>query len=71
MNAIETYAVSLVGSGAESSAEDDMDEDGVLEDEDDWRAAGDLGVDMARAISNNPESFLAWYRSVKLAEAVR
>lgn len=67
MNDIETYAVKLVAEGAESSAEDDLDEDGVFDDEDDWREAGDLGVKMARAIGDNAEAFLGWYRSVTAA----
>lgn len=64
MTKIEHYAVSVVASGAESHAEDDMDEDGEFEREEDWRAAADLGVEMALAISANRESFLAWFRSV-------
>lgn len=64
MNEMEKYAVRLVAEGAESTAEDDTDEDGVFASEDDWRGAGDLGVKMARAIKNNPEAFLAWYRAL-------
>lgn len=64
MTEIEKYAVDLVGSGAESIAEDDMDEDGVFEDEADSQAAADLAVDMAQAIRGNPDSFLTWFRSV-------
>jgi hypothetical protein len=63
MTEIEKYAVSLVGDGAESAAEDDIDEEGVFASEDDWRAASDLGVKMARAIKTDPESFLGWYLS--------
>jgi hypothetical protein len=61
---IEQYAVNLVGTGAESVAEDDLDEDGEFANEDDWRTASSLGVKMARAIKDNPEAFLAWYRQV-------
>ncbi len=65
MTRIEQYAVNLVGTGAESIAEDDLDEEGVFEQEDDdWRTASDLGVKMARAIQENPDSFLEWYRSL-------
>lgn len=64
MDKIEAYAVNLVGSGAESLAEDDIDEDGEFEDEDDWRAAADLGVKMARAIKDHPDAFLEWHRVV-------
>lgn len=62
MNKIEKYAVDLVASGAESLAEDDLDEDGVFADEADWRKAADLGVAMARVIKNSPRSFLTWYK---------
>lgn len=64
MTDIEAYAVNLVAAGAESVAEDDMDEDGEFGNEDDWRTAADLGVKMARAIKDNPEAFLAWYHSI-------
>jgi hypothetical protein len=68
MNDIEKYAVNLVGEGAESIAEDDIDEAGEFDDEADWRTASDLGVKMARTIKDNPEAFLAWY--VAIAPAV-
>jgi hypothetical protein len=64
MNDIEKYAVKLVAEGAESVAEDDLDEDGEFENEDDWRTASDLGVKMARTIADNPEALLGWYRSI-------
>jgi hypothetical protein len=61
---IEKYAVGLAGEGAESLATDDIDEEGQFENEDDWRKARVLGVKMGRAIKDNPEGFLAWYRSL-------
>jgi hypothetical protein len=66
MTKIEDYAASLVASGGESTAENDLDEgEEFTEDEEqDWRDACDLGVNMAQAIGNNRESFLAWYLSV-------
>lgn len=64
MNEIEKYAIAGVAEGAEGVVEDDLDEEGVFDNEADWRSAVDLGVKMARAIKNNPEGFLAWYRSV-------
>lgn len=64
MDAIETYAVNLVACGAESYAEDDIDEEGEFTDEQDWRTAADLGVKMARAIKDNPDAFHGWYLSV-------
>lgn len=67
MTEIEAYAVKLVGTGAESIAEDDIDEDGEFADREDWLAAAELGVNMARAIQDNPEAFLAWYWSVEPA----
>lgn len=69
MTDIEAYAVNLVGAGAESLAEDDVDEDGEFENEDDWRAAADLGVKMARVIRDNPTAFLAWYHAIAPAVA--
>jgi len=69
MTEIEKYAVGLVGEGAESVATDDMDEEGVFADEDDWRTARGLGVKMGRAIKDNPASFLAWYRTLPAEEA--
>ena len=69
MTEIEKYAVGLVGEGAESVATDDMDEEGVFADEDDWRAARSLGVRMGRAIKNNAEAFLAWHRTLPAEEA--
>jgi uncharacterized protein (DUF2461 family) len=67
MNDIEKYAVKLVGEGAESVAEDDIDEDGEFANEDDWRTAADLGVKMGRAIKDHPEAFHAWYVSIASA----
>lgn len=61
MDAIETYAVDLVGAGALSHAEDDIDEEGEFDNEEDWRAAAALAVKMALAIRINPEAFHAWY----------
>lgn len=69
MNDIEKYAINLVATGAESVAEDDIDEDGEFADEADWRTAADLGVKMARTIKKNPESFFVWYWTVTVAEA--
>jgi len=66
MEPLENYAIGLVADGAESVAEDDLCETEEAEalSEEDWRTACDLGVKMARAIGDNRESFLAWYRSV-------
>lgn len=64
MNEIEKYAINLVATGAESVAEDDIDEEGEFAQEDDWRSAADLGVKMARTIKNNPTAFYDWYVSI-------
>jgi hypothetical protein len=61
MTEIEKYAVDLVGTGALSHAEDDIDEEGEFADEDDWRAARTLALSMAQAIQANPTSFYCWY----------
>jgi hypothetical protein len=60
---IEKYAVDLVQIGAADCAQDDMNENGDISDED-WPTARNLGREMAAAIRRNQESFLAWYRSV-------
>lgn len=57
MKSIEEYAIDLVASGAESHAEDDMNEDGEIAN-DDHQAAVDLAVEIAQAIRANPESVL-------------
>lgn len=64
MNDIEQYAVNLVGEGAASYAEDDIDEGGAFADRDDWKLARALGLRMGTTIKNNPEAFLAWYVSI-------
>lgn len=61
MTEIEDYAIGCVADGGESTAEDDLNEDGALP-ETDWLTASSLGVRMARAIKDNRESFLAWFR---------
>lgn len=58
MNEIEKYAVELVADGAESTAEDDLNEDGKLSDIHHEEACG-LAVDIATAIRNNPAAVLA------------
>jgi hypothetical protein len=63
MNDIEKYAVGLVGVGAMSYAEDDIDEDDEFADRNDWLAARNLGLKMALAVKNNPDAFHGWYLS--------
>ncbi len=55
---IELYAIKMVSEGAESSAEDDLDEDGEFEAEDDHTAACDLAVNLAKIIRDRPEVLL-------------
>lgn len=62
MTAVERYAVELVHEGAAHCAQEDLNEDDAFENWEDWRAACDLGRDMARVIRERQESFLAWYR---------
>jgi len=69
MTEIEKYAVGLVHEGAAHCAQDDLDEEGTFDSEADWRAACDLGRDMAQAIRVRQESFLAWYRDFPTAGA--
>lgn len=56
---VEEYAIDLVVEGAESYAEDDMDENGELDNTDDLRAAITLAIDIAHAIRANPHTVLA------------
>lgn len=61
---VQRYAIGLVHAGAMHVAEDDTDEDGVFDDEDDWKAACDLGIKMALAIKGNPREFRNWYWAI-------
>lgn len=61
---VDDYALKLVHEGAESIAEDDMNESGELDNDDDLPAAIKLAIDMAHAIRDNPVGFRAWHRSV-------
>jgi hypothetical protein len=54
---IEEYAIDLVCDGAESTAEDDLNEDEDIADAD-HRAACDLAVDIAHAIREHPDVVL-------------
>jgi hypothetical protein len=58
MKTIEEYAIELVADGAESCAEDDLNESGDVTDED-HGAAMDLAIKIARAIKANPDAVLA------------
>lgn len=53
------YAVALVARGAESTAEDDLNDNGDVTDADHEKAM-DLAIDLAHAIHNHPDEFLAW-----------
>ena len=55
---IEEYAVELVVEGARNLAEDDLNEDGDIAD-DDHQPACKLALDIARAIDANPAAVLA------------
>jgi hypothetical protein len=61
---IEKYAIELLHQGGEHMAEDDLDEGEVfaIEQEQDWRSACDLSIEMAHAVRDHPEEFLAWFR---------
>jgi hypothetical protein len=58
MKSIQEYAIELVAYGAESFAEDDLNEDGEVAD-DDHGAACDLAIKIAHAIKANPAAVLA------------
>jgi hypothetical protein len=59
MKTIDEYAVDLVAAGAESFAEDDLNESDEITDENHEEAC-DLAVRMAQTIRENPEAFHAW-----------
>lgn len=61
---VDDYALKMLYEGAESYAEDDMDESGELDGEDDLADAIRLTIDMAHAIRDNPVAFRTWFRSV-------
>jgi hypothetical protein len=54
---VEQYAIGLVCDGAESTAEDDLNEDGAIADGD-HGAACDLAIRIAKAIRKHPEVVL-------------
>jgi hypothetical protein len=61
MNTIEEYALDLVADGAESTVEDDMNEDGDIADAD-HQAALKLALAVVRGIRANPDAILALAR---------
>ena len=58
MKTVEEYAIELVADGAESTAEDDLNEDGEIADED-HEAACDLALRICAAIRKHPAEVLA------------
>lgn len=58
MKTVEEYAVDLVADGAEHVAEDDLNEDGDIAEEDHQEAC-DLALEIAAAIRKRPEVVLA------------
>lgn len=58
MKTIEEYAIELVVQGAQHVAEDDLNEDEDIAQED-HEAACKLALDIARAIKANPAAALA------------
>jgi hypothetical protein len=67
---IEQYAAELVADGAESHAEDDLNEDGEV-NEPDHLAACALALDIVRAIRARPDELIAWARGEhKVLEAL-
>jgi len=57
MKTIEQYAIDLVASGAESTAEDDLNESEEIADED-HQAACDLAIKIAHFIRKYPHTVL-------------
>jgi hypothetical protein len=60
---IEEYAIDLVANGAESTIEDDLNEDGEVSDEDHEKAR-DLAMAIVRAIRTTPGPVLALTRLI-------
>ncbi len=58
MKTIDEYAIDLIAQGAESLAEDDLNENGDIAEED-HDAACDLAIRLAHAIKANPAVVLA------------
>lgn len=58
---VAQYAINLVCDGAESTAEDDLNEDGAIADEQ-HGAACDLAASIAKAIRRNPQVVLELVR---------
>lgn len=57
MKTVEEYAIDLVASGAESTAEDDLNEGEEIADED-HQAACDLAIKIAHYIRQYPHTVL-------------
>lgn len=74
MTNIEEFALWLVESGINDSADtvlhegaDPASERGEELSDEEWRAGRNLAYDMASAVRDNPDAFLAWVASVKPA----
>lgn len=61
MKTIDEYAIDLAAEGIQSHAEDDLNEDGEIAD-DEHEAAVALALGIARAIRANPDAVLALAR---------
>lgn len=63
----EHYAISLIAEGGQNAVDDDMQESAEAEalTEKQWRASLPIAHKMARAIGENRDSFLTWYRLVE------
>lgn len=61
MKSVEEYAADLVADGAESHAEDDMNEDGAIAEEN-HEAACDLAISIAMAVRRDPAGAVEFAR---------
>lgn len=57
---IREYAIELILSAAQSGIDDDMDEDGELESEQEWRAALDLAQKIVNGMNHDSDALLAF-----------
>lgn len=67
MKTIDEYAIDLVINGTQHAAEDDLNEDGEIAEED-HHAACDLALRIADVIETNPEAILALVAAEQLAK---
>lgn len=69
MNATTKYAIDMICDGAESTVEDDLNEDGKIGDDEHTVAVG-IAMAMIRVMRNDPEAFFEWAATHRLVENI-